>query len=102
MNSNAATGADTTRTEKLSDYTLVGYAEETYLATVDEYEQSVTITNETGNWMSSQLYGDNWGNSIDMNGMYNRLLHVYDTDSTRISYLTGRRPTRSSARSPCS
>ena len=64
-------------TSKLSDYGLVGYTTKT--GTSGSYSQK--LSEYFANYDSTEEESDNWGNSIDMLSLYNRLSHVYNADS---------------------
>ena len=73
--------------DNLSEFTLVGYAADDVCKTsINKYEQDVDVKNETGKWMTSQLAGATWGNSIDMYGIYGRLRYAKSLASHPITY----------------
>ena len=65
-------------TSNLSDYSLVGYAEEAYRATTDICSVTHTVKVDTCSFEKVNT-GDAWGGSIDMRSLFNRLDNVYTT-----------------------
>lgn len=65
-------------TSNLSDYSLVGYAEEAYRATTDICSVTHTVKVDTCTFEKINT-GDAWGGSIDMRSLFNRLDNVYTT-----------------------
>lgn len=77
-------------TEKLSDYSLVGYCEPDFRRTLDVETVSVSepvIETGTDGRTGEGGQGNAWGNSIDMKNMYSRLLSVYEPIVNNNDYL---------------
>lgn len=65
-------------TSKLSDYGLVGYTTKT--GSNGNYAQELSEFYDNGAGSGGEE-GQNWGNSIDMRSLYDRLSRVYNSDS---------------------
>ena len=75
----ASTAVDSTKiTENLSDYGLVGYTAETGIN--GAYNQKLSAFYESGT-SGGGSQGQNWGSSIDMRSLYDRLGRVYNSDA---------------------
>lgn len=76
----ASTAVDATNiTENLSDYGLVGYSTKT--GSGGSYSQKLSKFYSNGEGSGGGGEGADWGGSIDMLSLYNRLSKVYNEDS---------------------
>lgn len=83
VNSSAVVQSINNKIKNFSDYSVVGYAEDKY--TTFKTNNNTTIYNPTTTYNHFTYYGmgdyNEWGGSIDMNGLYNRILNKVPASS---------------------
>ena len=75
-------------TDKLSDYTLVGYCEEAYKDKLDVVTTQMTKPTLAISREDASEQGDAWGGSIDMLSLYNRIEYMESNGTNPTYYAT--------------